>query len=142
MPISKKGAGYISEAKTETLTYVSGTPGEGEFTHSATHGSSGTAVTIDDIKVIKIRTVTGESHTKIFVNMSYLQWDDEFSITLPTGTLTKACLPTTRAFRPELNISAHILAGMTAPDTLYVNRDNDITGDSPCHFVLEGVGVY
>ncbi len=128
--------------KVETLTYTSGTPGAGEFTHSLTQEASIGNAVIDDITVVKRNIGGGQAYSKVFVNVSYLQQDASFSITLAPNTLTTAFINNMRAFRPTLNVVAYVRAGWTSADVLYMDRDNNITGDSPCYFMIEGLGTY
>ena len=129
-------------AKILTLTYTSGTPGAGEFTHSLTQVTTTGNAYIESIKVIKTDIGGGQAHVKVFILLSYLGMDDQFSITLAPNTLTTAFINDMRAFRPILNTTAYILGGWTSADTLYINRDNNITGDSPCYLIIEGIGTY
>ncbi|KKM71056.1 hypothetical protein LCGC14_1434540, partial [marine sediment metagenome] len=126
----------------DTLIYTSGTPGAGEFTHSLTQLTSGANAFIDPIKVVKTNLSNGQAYSKVFITLSYLGMDDTFSITLAPNTLTTAFIDDMRAFRPILNTTAYIMGGWTSADVLYINRDNNITGDSPCYFIIEGIGTY
>ncbi len=132
----------LLSTRVDTLVYTSGTPGAGEFTHSLTQGTSTGNVYIDPIKVVKTNLGSGQAHSKVFINVSYYGQDNSFSITLAPNTLTTAFIDDMRAFRPTLNVIAYVLVGWTSADVLYMNRDNNITGDSPCYFIIEGLGTY
>ena len=129
--------------KVETLTYTSSpTPGAGEFTHSLTQGTSTGNVFIEPIKVVKTRIGETEAFVMVFITLSYYGQDDLVNITLAPGTLTTVLIDKLRALRPTLNVSAYVIAGFTSADILYANRDNNITGDSPCYIIMEGTGTY
>ena len=132
----------LVSTRVDTLTYTSGTPGAGEFTHSLTQDPSIGNAVIEDIKVVKTNLGNGQAYSKVFINISYLQQDSSFSITLAPNTLTTASIDNIRAFRPTLNVTAYVRAGWTSADILYIDRDNNITGDSPCYFIIEGLGTY
>ena len=132
----------LVSTRVDTLTYTSGTPGAGEFTHSLTQDPSIGNVVIEDIKVVKTNLGNGQAYSKVFINISYLQQDSSFSITLAPNTLTTASIDNIRAFRPTLNVIAYVRAGWTSADILYIDRDNNINGDSPCYFIIEGLGTY
>ncbi len=132
----------LVSTRVDTLTYTSGTPGAGEFTHSLTQDPSIGNAVIEDIKVVKTNLGNGQVYSKVFINISYLQQDASFSITLAPNTLTTASIDNIRAFRPTLNVTAYVRAGWTSADILYIDRDNNITGDSPVYFIIEGLGTY
>ncbi len=126
----------------ETLVYTSGIPGAGEFTHALTQDPSIGNAVIEDITVVKTRIGGGLARVQLFVDISYLQEDQTFNITLAPGTLTSSFLPRIRAFRPTLNVVAYVLVTWVSADIVSVNRDNNIDGDSPVYFIIDGIGTY
>ena len=138
MPLSNP----ILSTRVETLVYTSGTPGAGEFTHALTQDPSIGNAVIEDITVVKTNIGGGQAHVKLFVDISYLQEDDIFNVTFAPGTLTSSFLPHVRAFRPTLNVVAYVLATWVSADVVSVNRDNNIDGDSPVYFIIDGIGTW
>ncbi len=132
----------LLSTRVETLVYTSGTPGAGEFTHSLTQGTSSGNAFIEDITVIKRNIGGGLAHCQLFVEVSYLGQDNMFTITFAPGTLTSSFLPRVRAFRPTLNVVAYIYVAFTSPEVVTLNRDNNITGDSPVYFIIDGIGTW
>ncbi len=138
---SNAGA-HVLSTRVETLVYTSGTPGAGEFTHALTQEASIGNAVIEDITVVKTNIGGGQAHVKLFVEISYLQEDATFNVTFAPGTLTSSFLPRVRAFRPTLNVVAYVLITWVSADIVSVNRDNNIDGDSPVYFIIDGIGTY
>ncbi|KKK95563.1 hypothetical protein LCGC14_2671530 [marine sediment metagenome] len=132
----------LLSTRVETLVYTSGTPGAGEFTHALTQDPSIGNAVIEDITVVKTRISGGLARVQLFVEISYLQEDDTFNVTLAPGTLTSSFLPRVRAFRPTLNVVAYVLVTWVSADIVSVNRDNNIDGDSPAYFIIDGIGTW
>ena len=138
---SNAGA-HVLSTRVETLVYTSGTPGAGEFTHALTQDPSIGNAVIEDITVVKTRISGGLARVQLFVDISYLQEDDIFNVTFAPGTLTSSFLPRVRAFRPTLNVVAYVLITWVSADIVSVNRDNNIDGDSPIYFIIDGIGTW
>lgn len=127
------------QTRVETLNYAS-TAVEGvSFTHNRVQGATSTNVFVEPITVVKRNLGGGLCDTKIYCHLSYIGSDSTFNIELPTGTITTPYIDVKRAFRDELNVLDYVIA-TTTQDSIAVNRDDNISGNSPCYLETEGVG--
>ena len=140
-------ASSVYQTQTETLTYGSTAVESVSFTHDSIQDASSTNpvnpnIYMADMNIVRQYLGNGEAHVKIsgfFIQSAGTLQDAPVVVTLPAGTLNTPFLESVQAHRPELNVSAYVVLTVS-PDTISINRDDNINNDSPTYFEIEGIG--